>query len=297
MKSIYIILGFFGYVGVGIIFYFLTRLIDRIFKFDLFVTKNKGYKDKNSMGLFIVALWPIIIPFLLLAGIVTFIDWFFNLFFKDRNYSSFTKPISDLFDFSKFHPYNKKSCLKCSRIAKNYDDMLRYYYLGRPANCAPDMFEKEHNPEGYTPESFARRCEKYTIEKIFEEEYASIKHWLRQDNGEIVPWDPDYTIHIWFARGFKACIKALGGLPSTFEKKCSNCEHSNKHIMNRCEKTELCDRWEIDGERAFDNRYYGNLCDDCIVEQCSKRRGIWSDFPMTKCEDWKKPPSKEEEPK
>jgi hypothetical protein len=297
MEPIYFILGFFGYVSIGIILYFLTLLIDRIFKFNLFITKNKGYEDKNSLGLFIVSLWPIMIPFLVLAGIVTFVDWFFSLFFKDRYYSSHTKPISDIFDLSKLHPHNKKSCLKCSRITENYDEMLRYYYLGRPCNCIPAMFDKEHNPEGYTPESYARQCNKYTTEKIFEEDYGSIKHWLRQSDGEIVPWDKTYIRHIWFERGFYAAIKALGGIPLSFEKKCSNCEHSNKHIVNRCEKTEVCERWAIDRIRAFDNRFYGNLCDDCIVEHCDKRRGIWSDFPMTRCKDWQKPTDEEKEGK
>ena len=184
----------------------------------------------------------------------------------------------------------KRSCLNCSRMAKNHKDILRYYYLNRPIDCAPEMFNKKNNPDGYTPESFAEECERYTTDEIFQDENGTRRHWLRQENGEIRPWDPDFSIHTWFSRGFMAAIEAIGGLPPSFKKKCGNCEHSNKHIYNRCEGVKVCEKWELDWERAFDNKYFGNLCDSCTVKECGERRTIWSDFPRNFCKKWKKPP-------
>lgn len=178
--------------------------------------------------------------------------------------------------------------MKCSRMSKNYGDVIRYYFLGRPFNCTPEMFDKEYNTEGYTPESMARECEHFTTEKLFKDFYGGITHWYKEKDGELIPWDIDGTKLIWFERGFETAIKAIGGLPDTFIKKCENCRYSNNHFVNKCEKKELCERWALDYQRAFDNLFYGNLCDSCVV-QCNDKRTIWSDHPKTGCKNWKLP--------
>ena len=74
-----------GYLAAGFGFFFLTLIVDRIFKFDLFVTEPDGEKVKwPTPGVFIVLIWPVVMPLLALAGLAVFIYWFCGLFIKEK---------------------------------------------------------------------------------------------------------------------------------------------------------------------------------------------------------------------
>jgi len=211
---------------------------------------------------------------------------------------------------------NKKSCFTCSRMIPRGQQM-RYYYLGRPCGCCPEMWDEEQRQKRLemfkddsemieeikkeTPESYAKECPDFTKEKIFkngQHDCGSISHWHRQDNGEIVPWCPEWIREPWFGYGFNAALEAFG-FPANFEKNCKNCSHSSWHYVNKCEKNEgPCERWEIDIHKFFDKRWYGHLCkpDYCgNYEICTNKKDIWSEYPNTKCETWIPIPDKEEE--
>jgi len=145
------------------------------------------------------------------------------------------------------------------------------------------------------PEETAAECKGYTTtKKLFgwgPHDCGAVAHWLKTESGEIIPWDPQADYNTWFRYGFYMAIKALGGVPDSFEKKCTNCHLSNKHFVNACEKNELCDKWELDYQRAYDYRYYGNLCDSCeIAKDCEEKCNVWSQWPKQRCEKWVKPP-------
>ena len=74
-----------GYFAVGFIFFFLTLLAEKIFNFGLFTAIERGKEVKSaSLGVFIIIMWFLIMPILILLGFGAFLHWFCGLFVKEE---------------------------------------------------------------------------------------------------------------------------------------------------------------------------------------------------------------------
>jgi hypothetical protein len=171
----------------------------------------------------------------------------------------------------------KRRCSKCSRYLKDPCDARRLYYLNRPTPCSGSQTKEEEYEA-------ARECSSYTTKRYFTDEGGLADLWERRDDDFI----PVYTtkpqeeiLNIkydsFFRQGFFAAVKLLN---NNFQKDCKNCSHSNRHIVNRCEKTTLCDHYELDYLRSFDKLLYGHLCDSCNNECKDDTK------PITHCHLW-----------
>jgi hypothetical protein len=121
------------------------------------------------------------------------------------------------------------------------------------------------------PQDNDDECDRYTELNSEWEENGSM--WKKGEDGDIYPVK-QYDFERWYAAGF---YDALVVPP----KACNNCYNSNYHIVNKCEKTELCERYKLDYLRQFDRHFYGTLCTSC-VKDCKE------EMPKFKCDDWVK---------
>jgi hypothetical protein len=121
-----------------------------------------------------------------------------------------------------------------------------------------------------TPQDDDELCDRFAELNSEWEENGSM--WKKEDDGDIYPVR-QYDFERWFAAGFYVAANLQQ------DKSCSNCYHSNCHIVNKCEKTELCEEYMIDYLREFDKSFYGTLCKHCVKE-CKK------ELPVFKCDDW-----------
>jgi hypothetical protein len=150
-------------------------------------------------------------------------------------------------------------CITCGKFLDSFKKAREHYYLGRPCNCYG------------TPEKNDDPCNEYVdTNEQYHYDYGSISTWKKSEDGNIYPstFGPEGNLYSsWFNKGFFAAAKLL--FNKKFEKSCSNCHLSSQHIINRCEKTIICDKWELDYLQFFDKEFYGHLCDYCIA-QCNE---------------------------
>jgi hypothetical protein len=151
-------------------------------------------------------------------------------------------------------------CKSCGKWLDSHEKAIWHYYLGRPCDCFGEPSEEVSECENYVPNT-----EQYSYE------YGGIQTWKKESDGNIYPstFGPEgYLYETWFRQGFSAAIKILSD--PNFKKECTNCEYSNPHIINKCEKTELCDKYQLDYLKSFDKSFYGHLCKKCTVKDCNK---------------------------
>jgi hypothetical protein len=98
--------------------------------------------------------------------------------------------------------------------------------------------------------------------------------WKKEDDGDIYPVR-QFDFEKWFTAGFNV------GRTTTIERACNTCYHSNPHIINKCKKTKLCERYQADALREFDKAFYGTLCQSC-------KKFCKEELPKFKCDKWEK---------
>lgn len=130
-------------------------------------------------------------------------------------------------------------------------------------------------------------CNEYVPnDQPFTYEFGARQTWEKRPDGNIYPttFGPEGNLYeSWFRYGFYAAFKLISD--PNFKKSCANCERASHHVINRCEKTELCDLYEIDHTKAFDRKFYGDLCESCI-KKCDKMgTGKWAGL-IWHCDDF-----------